>query len=134
MGAAFGNDNEDAIASINITPFVDIILVVLIIFMVTTPIIMNPSIKIKLPKAVTGEETTKTQLNIGIDPDGKVLLNGKIISIDELTEKVKEITKSSTDTQAIIAADENVAHGKVVRVIDQIKLGGVFKFAISTEK
>ena len=61
MGASFNKDDE-AIADINITPFVDIILVVLIIFMVTTPIIMNPGIKIQLPKAASGEETKQTKL------------------------------------------------------------------------
>ncbi|MFK8138246.1 MAG: ExbD/TolR family protein [Bdellovibrionales bacterium] len=133
MGA-FNDKDEDAIADINITPFVDIILVVLIIFMVTTPIIMNPSIKIKLPKAASGEETTQTKLNVSISQKGEVLLNGKQVSDEELTTQSKALKGQNPEVQAIIAADKEVAHGVVIRIIDLIKLAGIQKFAISTEK
>lgn len=132
MGA-FKNDNEEAIADINITPFVDIILVVLIIFMVTTPMIMNPSINIQLPKAASGEETTPTKLNITVLKDGSTLFNGKQITDEELLNKVKDAAENPNN-QAIIAADKEVAHGEVIRVIDIVKQGGIHKFAISTEK
>lgn len=133
MGASFNNE-EDAIADINITPFVDIILVVLIIFMVTTPIIMNPSIKIQLPKAVSGEETTKTELNISIAKSGKILVNGTVVNDNSLEDKTKSLLKKNPNIQAIIAADKDVNHGTVIRVIDIVKSSGVSKFAISTEK
>ncbi len=133
MGASFNNE-EDAIADINITPFVDIILVVLIIFMVTTPIIMNPSIKIQLPKAASGEETTKTELNISIAKSGKILVNGSVVNDASLKDKTKSLLKKNPNIQAIIAADKDVNHGTVIRVIDIVKSSGVSKFAISTEK
>lgn len=133
MGASFNKDDE-AIADINITPFVDIILVVLIIFMVTTPIIMNPGIKIQLPKAASGEETKQTKLNVSIAKDGKILLNGAIENDNSLGQKVKDLVAKNKEIQAIIAADKDVAHGTVIRVIDIVKSNGVSKFAISTEK
>ncbi|MAF91797.1 MAG: biopolymer transporter ExbD [Bdellovibrionota bacterium] len=133
MGASFNKDDE-AIADINITPFVDIILVVLIIFMVTTPIIMNPGIKIQLPKAASGEETKQTKLNVSIAKDGKILLNGAVENDNSLAQKVKDLVAKNKEIQAIIAADKDVAHGTVIRVIDIVKSNGVSKFAISTEK
>lgn len=133
MGSSFQGDDEPMV-DINITPFVDIILVVLIIFMVTTPIIMNPGIKIQLPKAASGEEAEKTKLNVSISQDGKILLNGKEESDTSLGDKVKQLSSENADIQAIIAADKNVNHGTVIRVIDIVKSNGVSKFAISTEK
>ncbi len=97
MASKFNDDNE-AIADINITPFVDIILVVLIIFMVTTPIMMNPSINIQLPKAVTGEESTPTLLTFNISKDNRFFLNGKEIIESEILAA----------TQAQVAKDPNI--------------------------
>jgi biopolymer transport protein ExbD len=132
--AIAGGDREDAIADINVTPFVDIILVVLIIFMVTTPIIMKPSINVNLPKAASGDESAKAPLNITIDAKGDVFLNGKASTESDLTAYAKELVATKPDAQAIIAADKDVTHGKVIGVIDAIKTGGVHKFAISIDK
>jgi biopolymer transport protein ExbD len=129
-----GGDSDEPIVDINITPFVDIILVVLIIFMVTTPMIMNPSINIQLPKAVTGEETKSTPLTFSILKDGEVMLNGKKIADTDIVSLVGNEIKTNPDAQAIISADKDVTHGTVIKIIDLIKQGGVHKFAISTEK
>jgi biopolymer transport protein ExbD len=117
MAAKIGGEDDEPIADINIVPFVDIILVVLIIFMVTTPLIMKPSININLPKAGTGDETTPSELSISINAGGEILLNGK-----------------PADVQAIISADKDVPHGRVVGIIDSVKSGGVKKFAITIDK
>ena len=82
MGAKIGGD-DDAIAEINIVPFVDIILVVLIIFMVTTPFIMKPSINVNLPKAASGEESSPAKLNVSITNDGQLTLNGQPTNLDD---------------------------------------------------
>ena len=133
MAAKISNDDE-AIAEINIVPFVDIILVVLIIFMVTTPLIMKPSIKVKLPKAASSEKTTPSQFNITITSKGAFLLNGKIAVIDEIAKYAKEQAAKSPDTQAIISADEAAMHGSLMSVIDAVKSQGIEKFAITTDK
>lgn len=132
---AFKSDSQDEImAEINIVPLVDVILVVLIIFMVTAPMIMKPSININLPKAGAGEATTPSKLNIIINPDGSLILDGKPAN-DELVQNAAQLeSKNNPDIQAIISADKDVPHGRVVSVLDIVKSAGVKKFAISIEK
>lgn len=128
-------DQMDELQSeMNVVPLVDIVLVVLIIFMVTAPMIMKPAININLPKAATGESTTPTKLDIAIANDGRASLAGQIVD-DEAIRRIalEEFTKNS-EIQAIIAADKDVPHGRVVSVLDLIKGVGVKKFAISIEK
>ncbi|MCB0349021.1 MAG: biopolymer transporter ExbD [Bdellovibrionales bacterium] len=134
MASKLGGDNEDPIVDINITPFVDVILVVLIIFMVTTPMLVNQSIQIQLPKAVTGEDTPPTNLQLSISKDGEVYLDGKKVSEDEIEGIAKEKISFNANVQASIAADQDTTHGQVIRVIDLIKKGGIHKFSISTTK
>lgn len=127
-------DSDEPISEINIVPFVDIILVVLIIFMVTTPIIMRPSININLPKAASGEDTRPTQLNIAVSAQGLIQLNGATVEEASLGSQVATIFSQNPEVQAIIAADKDVSHGKVMTVIDAVKSAGVTKFAISIDK
>jgi biopolymer transport protein ExbD len=129
-----GSGDDQPIADINIVPFVDIILVVLIIFMITTPFIVKPSININLPKAASGEDTTPSQLTVSISSDGKVLLNGKAASDDDITAFAKDSLNKKPDTQAIISADKDVPHGRVIGVIDLIKTAGISRFAITIDK
>jgi biopolymer transport protein ExbD len=132
---AFRSDQDDAaISDINVVPLVDIILVVLIIFMVTAPMIMKPSIKVNLPKAASGEQTIKTQLSITIGADGGLTLNGKKADHTSISAAAAEALQENPDVQAVIAADKDVPHGTVVQVLDLIKSVGVKKFAISIDK
>lgn len=133
MGASIRND-DDQIAEINIVPFVDIILVVLIIFMVTAPMIITPSIKVNLPKSSSGTKTTASPLNISISRTGRVRINGKVTQVRHIIKKIKKMLKQNSKLQAIISADKTVAHGRVISVIDKVKAAGVFKFAISIDK
>jgi biopolymer transport protein ExbD len=79
-GPMGGGDDDAPFASINVVPLVDIILVVLIIFMVTAPMINRPSINVNLPKATSGDDSSETPLNVVISATGQVLLNGKAAS------------------------------------------------------
>ncbi len=128
------SDDDQPISEINVTPFVDIILVVLIIFMVTTPIIMNPSVQINLPKAASGDETVPSHLNISIDKSGSIFLNGKPSTIEDLGNETKSQVGQNPEIQAIVSADSDVSHGRVIEVIDSVKSSGVTKFAISISK
>jgi biopolymer transport protein ExbD len=134
MASKISGDNDEPIADINIVPFVDIILVVLIIFMVTTPFIMKPSINVNLPKAGSGEDTTPSELTISITADGKVALNGKMSDEAAITAYAKDLATRKPEVQAIISADREVTHGRVVGIIDAVKSGGVKKFAITIDK
>jgi len=132
MGAIEDND-EEIISAINITPMVDIMLVLLIIFMVTAATIMDDSIKIELPEAATGEETEASPLGVTIDADGGWHLNGAAITEDGLRAFIQERKAQDADLQAIIAADRGIAHGDVIHLIDVVKQEGVNRFAINID-
>ncbi len=125
---------DDLQSEINVVPLVDIILVVLIIFMVTAPMIMKPSINVNLPKAASGEATVPSKLNITVSGDGKVVLDGKEATDDMITAVAKAEMDKNPETQAIISADKDVPHGRVVAILDLVKSAGVKKFAISIDK
>jgi biopolymer transport protein ExbD len=134
MAGRISEDEDGTISEINIVPFVDITLVVLIIFMVTTPLIMKPSININLPKAASGSDSTPSQLNITMTKAGKTFLNGRVVVNEEISIYASNISKTEPDIQAIISADRDVSHGQVVTMIDLIKEAGVKKFAITIDK
>ena len=133
MAAKLGGGDDDIITDINITPFVDIILVVLIIFMVTTSVIVTPSIKIKLPEAATGEPSESTSLGLTLTRDGQLLMDGEETSEAELRSLIQKEKAADSDVTCLIAADEDVDHGKVVWLIDVVKQEGVTKFAINID-
>lgn len=128
------DSSDDVMAEINVVPLVDVILVVLIIFMVTAPMIMKPSINVNLPKAASGEATTPSKLNITIASDGKLNLDGKAVDDTEVQAAALAEVKKNPEIQAIISADKDVPHGRVVSVLDVVKSAGVKKFAISIDK
>lgn len=135
MAASYkgGDEPGGIIGDINVTPLVDITLVLLIIFMVTASYIVNPAIKVDLPKAATGEDTGQTSLAIGLDRDGKLFLNARPATPEDLTAFIKQALPKTPDLQAVIGADKGVAHGEVVRVIDLVRQAGVRRFAITVE-
>ncbi len=128
------SDDDDIIAEINIVPFVDIILVVLIIFMVTAPMIVKPGIKIALPKAASADKSTPSKFNVSITSEGNIELNGQATGEEQLKAFAKKHLLEKPDAQAIISADKAISHGEVIKVIDWIKSSGITKFAIATEK
>lgn len=134
MGSSQWNNDEGAISEINVVPLVDIILVVLIIFMVTAPMIMRPSIPVNLPKASSGESAEKTPFTITMSGDGRLFLNNQETDLAGILAAAQAQVSKNPEIQAIISADKDVAHGKVVAVMDTVKQGGVKKFAISIEK
>lgn len=133
MAMKIGEDNAD-IAEINVVPLVDIILVVLIIFMVTAPMFLKPTINVNLPKAASGDQTSASKLNIALTADGRINLNGAFVSDEEVRVKATEEAAKNADVQAIISADKDTPHGKVVGLLDIVKGAGVKKFAISIDK
>jgi biopolymer transport protein TolR len=132
MGAKLGGE-DDAITDINITPFVDIILVVLIIFMVTATYIVAPSIKVNLPDAATGENTEQSSLGVTLTSDGKLYLNGDEVTEAQLRESIQTEKAKNKEVICLIAADRTVMHGDVVHIIDVVRQEGVAKFAINID-
>ena len=131
-GSKLGGDDEP-MTEINILPLVDIILVVLIIFMVTTSYIVAPSIKVNLPDAATGDATAPSSLGISVQANGTLSLDGEPISEPDLRAAVRAAKAKSADVVCLIAGDRDARHGDVTHVIDLVKQEGVAKFAINIE-
>tara|TARA_B110000037_G_scaffold197605_1_gene235844 strand:+ start:276 stop:734 length:459 start_codon:yes stop_codon:yes gene_type:complete len=131
VAAKLGGGEDEPIVDINITPLVDIILVVLIIFMVTATYIVAPSIKVNLPDAATGEPTETSSLGIHLGANGELSLDGEMISEQDLRTFVNAEAQRDADTVCLIAADRDVSHGQVVAIIDLVRQEGIAKFAIN---
>ena len=139
-GAQYHDEEGGTIADINVTPLVDITLVLLIIFMVTAPLIVNnPSIKVELPKAASGDDTLKSTLALTLQrkPDGSagynLYSNGVLTDVSKVREEVPALLAKNKDLQTIIAADKGIAYGDVVHIVDLVKTLGVHKFALNTD-
>jgi biopolymer transport protein ExbD len=122
------------IANINVTPFVDVVLVLLVIFMVTAPLMMKDVINVRLPRAATADGRKLVTLSLAVTKNGSILVNGKIASREELVAEVKQALAKNPDTQAIISADKETFHGDVVKAIDWVKSAGLSRFAIQIER
>lgn len=121
------------IVGINVTPLVDIALVLLITFMVTAGTIVSPAIRVDLPKAASGSDSAKTSLVLTIAKDGKLHLNGTASNDGAVATFIREELPKNPDLQAVIAADRAVPHGDVVHVMDLVKTAGVRRFAINVD-
>ncbi len=121
------------IADINVTPLVDIMLVLLIIFMLTANLIAKQSIEVELPKASSGSTVEPTTLGITLTKAGKLFLNGEAVNADGLRNAVSGAMAKDEKAQAIIAADRLTSHGRVVWVIDLVKQAGIASFAINID-
>ena len=132
-GANMDDDEGGVITEINVTPLVDIMLVLLIIFMLTANIITQQSIEVELPNAVTGETTESTTVAFTIDGKANVFLNGEAADEASLRQSLPILVQESDDIQAIIAADKSVSHGKVIWLIDLIRQLGIEKFALNID-
>lgn len=135
--AGSANDQDDGeITGINVTPLVDVMLVLLIVFMVTSTYIVQQSIQVQLPKADTGESTAKTKnLAFVVDKLGNIFLDGKQTTIAALPEQVQAIRagEPNVQLQALVAADKETQHGYVVQLIDTVRKLGITELAINVE-
>ena len=133
----FGSGEDDlgaqTISGINVTPLVDITLVLLIIFMVTATVIVSSGIKVELPKAASGSDQTRTTLALTLDKAGALYLNGQKSDDQAVTRQIAETLPGNPELQAVIAADRVVSHGDVVHLIDLVKRAGVRRFALNVD-
>jgi biopolymer transport protein ExbD len=130
--AAAASDNDEMITGINVTPLVDITLVLLVVLMVTASYVVSRSIPMELPKGATGE-STPTTLSVSIDKDGKTYLDAEAIAEPALRARIKQAHDADPETRAVIAADGRVTHASVVHVIDLLRRENVTKFAINVD-
>jgi biopolymer transport protein TolR len=122
------------ITGINVTPLVDITLVLLIIFMVTAIYVVREAIQVELPRAASGGDSVGISLALVVDEKGKLFVDGEQLTSEQARGRVREALAKDKDARAIISADRRVPHGDVVSVIDLVKTEGIAKFAINIEK
>src|SRR5512133_3532080 len=125
-------DDDDIITGINVTPLVDVTLVLLVILMVTASYVVSRSIPMELPRSATSEGTPTT-LTVSIDKDGRTFLDAEAITEDALTARIRAARGADPETRAVIAADGRVNHARVVRVIDLLRREDVTKFAFNVD-
>ncbi len=137
-------EGEGVFAEINITPLTDIFLVLLIIFMVTSSVIVNQSpaggsaragLKVNLPKGGASDVTTSdADLSVAVLADGRLILAGSVVTEDELKKALDTAKQKNPQTLVIVQADEGVTHGKVVRVMEMAKSAGLAQLAIGVRE
>ena len=149
MGRIPGTEGEDAgdgvFAEINITPLTDIFLVLLIIFMVTSSVIVNAGgqgegsaragLKVNLPRGGAADVTASgSELSVAIIADGRLVLAGDVVSSEELGAALEKARAANPSTLVIVQADEGVPHGRVVQVMEQAKAAGLAQLAIGVRE
>lgn len=131
-GTSGGGDDDDLITAINVTPLVDVTLVLLIIMMVTATAIVSKTIPVELPNAATAEQDTQpTTLAVSVDERGAVYLDTQPVTLEQLEQRARAARQNDANARAIIAADGRVPHGQVVSVIDTLRRANVLRFAIN---
>jgi len=133
MAGSVQQDDEE-ITGINVTPMVDVVLVLLIIFMVTANFIVRETVEVDLPKAANGGETVQGLVNVVLDKDGKLYFDGAEVDEPALIARVTEALAEDEGTRAIISADQSLDYGRVMHLIDVVKGAGIAKFALNIQK
>ena len=127
-------DDQEALTEINITPFVDVVLVLLVIFMVTAPMMIKSAMDLKLPSAENTDQIEQSTLGLTILKSGNVMLNGPLISPKDLETEIKSSITRDPKTQVIIIADKMATHGMIIELLDRVKGAGATNFAFQVEK
>ena len=128
------DDDNDMITEINVTPFVDVVLVLLILFMLAAPAVYQSGLKVQLPQAATATKFKHVTLQFMISADGQVVLGReKLSTAASVTEIVKRALALDPMADAMVSADRAVAHGRVLETIDAIKQAGIKEIALGAE-
>jgi biopolymer transport protein ExbD len=131
--AGGATDTDEPITGINVTPLVDVVLVLLIIFMVTTKMIVSKSVPLDLPKAATGQEV-QTVFSISLAADGTTQVDSRTVGNDDaIFELAKTARDQNPELRAVIKADSAVPHGRVIHVLDLLKQAQVAKIAFGVQ-
>jgi len=130
MAGGSSLETDEGITGINVTPLVDITLVLLIIFMVTTKIVLNQTVPLDLPKAATGTSDVQTVFSIVLAADGRVVVDStEIPNDDAILGLARNAQTAHPELRAVIKADAAVTHGRVIHVLDLLKQAHVSKIA-----
>ncbi|MCB1164795.1 MAG: biopolymer transporter ExbD [Leptospiraceae bacterium] len=122
---------DDIVSSINITPFTDVILVLLIIFMISAPGLYQASFRIQLPGTSSAAAQSDYQVTIALEKDGTMYWNGNPLDEETLKARLKEL-KNPAESKILINADSHAEHGKVVHVVDLVRSSGAPSVYVGT--
>ena len=129
----FGGNSDQLMSDINVTPFVDVMLVLLVIFMVTAPMMMQ-GVDVALPETTSQQlPSSKEHLIITINNKNQIFINDYQITLDFLQEKLRKILEGREHREVYLRADKNISYGVVVNVMSEIKGAGVEKLGMVTE-
>jgi biopolymer transport protein ExbD len=133
LGGGKSRGSQGMIAGINVTPLVDVVLVLLIILMVSSTYIVAQSLKVQLPKAHATDGTAEKPLTVTLLKGGGLRVNDHDATEAEIQTELKKAVEVDAETSLVVQADKEVQHGRVVHVLDLAKLAGVTKFAINVQ-
>jgi biopolymer transport protein ExbD/biopolymer transport protein TolR len=137
MAIATRNEGSKVNSNINVTPMVDVMLVLLIIFMVITPM-LNNKVNVDLPKAdsaiVMEDANKEDSVTIAVTRDGRTFLGGDQVTLDDLGPKISAKLENKTNKQVYMRADSRANYGKVMDAVDGIRAAGVSQLGLLTER
>lgn len=131
MAAGGQGDDDELITAINVTPLVDIVLVLLIILMVTASYIVSQSIPMDLPNADTGEDSEPSTFRVSLDETGQLFVGTEESDWEHLRVQARAFASSEAEPRAVIAADRRVSHGQFIRIVDVLRGAGIMRYAIN---
>ena len=129
-----GRAGRGGIVGINVTPMVDVVLVLLVIMMVSATYIVSQSLKVELPKTATSDEAASSPAAVTITREGAFFYGGSPVDEGQLVAHLHAAVQTNADVNLIVTADERALHGSVVHVIDLAKVEGISKFAINVDR
>lgn len=127
-------DQDGVVTGINVTPLVDIMLVLLIVFMVTAHFVADSGLKINLPKATTAEGAATPSLTVSLNQTGDIFLLENQVDINGLKANLEREAKLNPGVRVTLAADQALPYREIVRILDVIKQSGVTRVALASEK
>jgi biopolymer transport protein TolR len=126
--------DDDEIGYINITPMVDVLLVLLVIFMVTANFLKQESVNINLPKVNAADPNVAQSIQVALTKDGKLLMEGIDTTEEVLVRKLSQESKYRPNMRVTLSADERLAYGSIARVMGLIRQSGVTRIALSVKR
>lgn len=132
MAVKAGEGSDDVMAEINITPFTDVLLVLLIIFMLAATAVVQSGFNINLPKAVARVEANNENIIVTIAKGGATFVGSRAVPVDDLTSFLKRLKQARHTDQVIIMADGDTPYAKVIQVMDKAKAADLTQIALAT--
>ncbi|HVV51701.1 MAG TPA: biopolymer transporter ExbD [Polyangia bacterium] len=131
---AGGRGRVRSISGINVTPLVDVVLVLLVILMVASTYIVAQTLKVQLPRAKSTDGTADKPTKIELLKDGRLRWNDEFVTEAAADKNMKAAVAADPDVSLVVSADKEVMHGNVVHILDLAKLAGITKFAINVQQ